>query len=251
MGRAETGGSGRAPFADRRVILADLDGCLISGDRALPGAADFAAAAGARLWIVSNNSSDTEASLAARLAGLGIEAAPERMALAGAETLRRLAEERPGARIALHAAAPLRALAASLGLDAAAAEPEIVVLARDPGFDFSALTRLLGQLHRGAALIATNLDGAHPGPDGAPAPETGALVAAIRAAAPLVRPTSLGKPATDLLRIALDRAGAAPEDAVFIGDNEETDGRAAAALGIAFRRVDPALGPGALMAEAV
>mgnify|MGYP006272111447 CR=1 FL=1 len=237
-------------LATPRAILADLDGCLISGDRALPGAAAFAAAAGARLWIVSNNSTDTEDGLASRLAGLGVEAAPGRMALAGVETLRRIRDERGGCAVALYAAPPIRAFAEALGLRLDAADPEVVVVARDPGLDLGALATLLGQLHRGAALVATNLDGAHPGRDGAPAPETGALVAAIRAAMPEARPVSLGKPAPDLLRIALMRAGVAPSEALFVGDNDETDGRAAAALGVAFRRIDPARGPAALLGGA-
>jgi pyridoxal phosphatase len=236
-------------FPHRLAILADLDGCLLSGDRALPGAAAFAAAAGSRLWIVSNNSSDTEATLAARLARLGVTAASERIVLAGAQTLRRLARERPGVATALFAAPPLTALAAALGLSLSPERPEVVVLGRDPAFDLAALTRLIGHVHGGADLVATNLDGGHPGPDGAPAPETGALLAAVRAALPGVEAASLGKPAPDLLRIALDRAGVSPQVAVFVGDNVETDGRAAAALGIDFVRVDPAQGLAPLMAE--
>ncbi len=245
--RAAAGGE--VLFPRSRAILADLDGCLVSGDRALPGAAAFAAAAGARLWIVSNNSTDTEATLAARLARMGVAAAPERMALAGVETLRRLARDRPGCAVALFAAAPLAALAETLGLDLRSPAPDVVVLARDPALDLAAMTRLLGHLHRGAALVATNEDGAHPGPDGAPAPETGALLAAIRAARPDTPATSLGKPAPDLAAIALLKAGVASQDAVFVGDNAETDGRAAAALGVPFHRVDPAVGPAALLAE--
>lgn len=237
-------------FPGKAAIFADLDGCLVSGAHALPGAVEFAAAAAARLWIVSNNSADTEATLARRLAGLGIMVALERLFLAGAQTLRRLASERPGARVALFAAPPLVALAGTLGLILDAERAEVAVLARDPGFDLAALTRLLGVLHRGAPLIVTNLDGAHPGPDGAPAPETGALLAAVRVARPGTRVRSLGKPAPDLLLFALSRAGAAPGACVFVGDNAATDGRAAAAAGVAFVRVDPALGVAPLMMEA-
>ncbi|MGF1657935.1 MAG: HAD family hydrolase [Rubrimonas sp.] len=247
--RGGEAGRGRL-FPGAAAILADLDGCLVSGGAALPGAAAFAAAAGPRLWIVSNNSSDSEATLADRLARLDVAVPPERMALAGAQTLRRLAAARPGARVALFAAPPLHGLAEALGLRLDAERADIAILARDPGFDLAALTRLLALLHRGAALIATNTDQAHPGPGGAPAPETGALLAAVRAARPGTRARSLGKPAPDLLRLAIASANAAPEACVFVGDNAATDGRAAAAAGVAFIRVDPASGTAPLLTEA-
>ena len=60
-----------------RALLCDLDGCLVAGDRLLPGARELAGLAGERLWILSNNSTDTPQSLSARLAGLGLDAAAE------------------------------------------------------------------------------------------------------------------------------------------------------------------------------
>lgn len=52
---------------DYDAILCDLDGCLISGDRVLPGAGALLDLAGDRLVILSNNSTDTPATLSLRL----------------------------------------------------------------------------------------------------------------------------------------------------------------------------------------
>jgi ribonucleotide monophosphatase NagD (HAD superfamily) len=55
-----------------RGLLCDLDGCLVAGGRLLPGARDLVAYARDRLVIVSNNSTDTPATLAAKLARLAL-----------------------------------------------------------------------------------------------------------------------------------------------------------------------------------
>ncbi len=239
-----SGGAGHA------AVLCDLDGCLIAGDRVLPGAARLVAACGPRLWIVSNNSTDTAVTLAARLANLGLVVAADRIVLAGEETLRALACSHPGARVALYAAAPLVALAVDLGLRPDDLSPDAAVLARDPDLTLPRLSRLAALVHGGVPLHLTNPDPSHPGPDGAPVPETGALLAALAAIVPVGAPRCLGKPAPDLLRIALARAGVAPRDAIYLGDTPETDGEAARAEGVPFVRIArPTGGPTAAETE--
>lgn len=216
------------------AVLADLDGCLISGGQILPFVAELFARCGDRLWIVSNNSSDTAQGLALRLSTLGLPVTAARCLLAGEETLRTLALEKPSARVALFASAPLHRLAATLGLIPDMDRPDVVVLARDAGFGFDSLTRLISLAHRGREVWLTNPDPSHPAPDGTPVPETGALWAAVAAAVPGVHVRCLGKPAPDLPARALIRAGIAPADAIFIGDTQETDGASARAAGVAF-----------------
>lgn len=222
------------PLPDRAAILADLDGCLIAGERVLPGVPELFARCRERLWIVSNNSSDTAQTLSRRLAGLGLELPAERIVLAGEQTLRMIRRRHPGARVALFAAAPIRALAREIGLVEDRENPELVFLGRDPDFDFSDLTALFAHVARRVPVWLSNPDPFHPGPDGLPRPETGAIWAAVRAALPDAVAASLGKPAADLAAIALAKAGVAPEQAVFIGDTPETDGGAAAAAGVDF-----------------
>lgn len=224
--------SGDGPL--HAAILADLDGCLISGGQLLPFAADLFARCGERVWIVSNNSTDTAQGLALRLSSLGLPVTAARCLLAGEETLRTLALEKPGARVALFASAHLHRLAVVLGLVPDMDRPDVVLLARDIGFGFDSLTRLIALAHRGLEVWLTNPDPSHPAPDGTPVPETGALWAAVVAAVPGARVRCLGKPAPDLPAMALTRAGVAPTDAIFIGDTPETDGASAQAAGVAF-----------------
>ena len=95
------------PWPDRAAILADLDGCLISGNTVLPDVPELFERCGERLWVVSNNSSDTAETLSRRLAGLGLSLPAERIVLAGEMTLRAVQQARPAARLALYAEQPL------------------------------------------------------------------------------------------------------------------------------------------------
>lgn len=216
------------------AILCDLDGCLISGDHIFPDACDFIEQFRSRLWVVSNNSSDTAASLADRLRRHGVNLPANRIVLAGEETVRRLAAALPGARVAVHASPAIGALAHELGLHVTDDDVEAVVLGRDPAFVLRGLGLLISQLRTGASLHVTNLDLTHPSVNGTPVPETGALLAALCACLPILRFHSIGKPDRTLLDIALERAGAGSHSTVFIGDNLVTDGAAAALAGMRF-----------------
>lgn len=221
---------------DAAAVLADLDGCLISGSTVLPGAAELVHRTGERLWIVSNNSSDTAQTLSERLCLLGLPVPAERIFLAGEQAVRDLASAMPGAQIALFAAPPLQALATSLGLQACRESPaaKTALLARDPAFTMTDLTRLMWLANRGVPLRLTNPDPFHPAADGSPVPETGALFAAIAAGVPGLSASSGGKPSPAMIHAVLQQAAVAPEDAVFIGDTDATDGEAARAAGVPF-----------------
>ena len=230
------------PLAGALAILSDLDGCLISGNAVLPGAARLVDEHGSRLWIVSNNSEDTARSLTARLAALGIAVPAGRIFLAGEQTMRVIARQAPGARIALFANPRLQRLARRLGLRLDREAPDMAVLARSPGFTFGDLAHLVALAHRGVPVWRTNPDTSHPAADGTPLPETGAVWAALRAAVPVQPSGELGKPAPDLVDAALARARVAAADAVFLGDTLATDGAAARAAGVRFVQVHHTVG---------
>jgi len=225
------------PWLGRDAVLADLDGCLLSGDTVLPDVPELFARCADRLWIVSNNSSDTAPTLSTRLAGLGLALSSDRILLAGEMTLRALAAAQPGARVALYVNPPLQELARDLGLQPDRDQPQSVVLGRDTALSFADIARIAELADAGLSIYLTNPDTSHPGADGTPQPETGAIWAAITAIVPQARMTSLGKPAPDLPREALRRAGVTPGAAVFIGDTEATDGAAAMAAGVEFVRL--------------
>jgi len=222
----------RERIASARAVLCDLDGCLAESNVALPGAADLAQTLGERLYIVSNNSTHDPIGLAQELALHGLVVPPHRIVLAGILAVETLARRRPGARVLIAGSPVLRARARMLGLIVAAQGVEVVLLARDTGFDYTRLESILRELASGAELFATNSDVSHPGRHGRLVPETGALLAAVRACMPETTCTVIGKPKPALYEEALRRAGCSPCEAIMIGDNPATDISGALLLGM-------------------
>ena len=224
-------------MADAQLVLADLDGCLISEGRPFPDARDFVEACGDRLWIISNNSSHTAEALSAELEAMGLHVTADRILLAGEQTLRHLRAVLPGRRVALYASDCLKAQARAIGLQAEEQQPDIVVLCRDPGFAIPQLADVTAHCRAGAQLWVSNTDTAHPGQDGKPVPETGALLAAVHAVMGEVAFDSIGKPHPYMAHAVLHLTGVAPQNAIFLGDNADTDGAIARALGMRFVHV--------------
>jgi HAD superfamily hydrolase (TIGR01450 family) len=217
-----------------RAVLCDLDGCLIAGDRLLPGAQDLVAHLGPRLWIISNNSTDTPETLSVRLSGLGLDIEPSRIVLAGATAVEQLSAEQPDACICVYGSAAIKELARATGLRLEADRPDFVLLTRDEHFSYADLNRVIRQLENGGQLIVANRDTTHPGSDGRPVAETGALLAALAACLPNVDYREIGKPAPTMYRTVLDRLGLDTASVLAVGDNPATDGEGARRMGMDF-----------------
>ena len=225
-----------------RGVLCDLDGCLVSGETVLPGARAFVERAGGRLMVLSNNSTDTAASLSARLARGGLVMPPDRVVLAGVAAIELVASRAPGARVFVCGSSATVGHAVECGLQADEKAPEFVILTHDTGFTYGRLQALLGYLTRGARLVVANADATHPGVDGVPVPETGALLAVVRECLPEVSFEVVGKPQPALFRVALGRLGVSAGEAVLIGDNPATDGAGAKAAGVDFIQIGDGVG---------
>ena len=216
------------------LVLCDLDGCLVSQNRPFKDAHAFADACGDRLWIVSNNSTQTAGELRCQLARIGLHIDVGRILLAGEQSLHYLSTVHPAARLALFGSESLRQVAVSLGFRLSTKTPDVVYLCRDLAFSVERLNAMALMVIKGAELWVANTDASHPGPDGEPLAETGALLAALQAMVPETPYRSVGKPHPFLVDTALRAAGVPAARAVFVGDNPQTDGAVAAATGIAF-----------------
>ena len=216
-----------------RGLLCDLDGCLVAGGRLLPGARQLVAYARDRLVIVSNNSTDTPATLAAKLARLNLPIAPERIVLAGATAVEHLAATVRQARVAIYGAPAIVRYARSLGLVVDHDRPDVVLLTRDRQFSYARLHRLGRQIERGADFIVSNVDVSHPGPDGSRVLETGVLLAAVKACLPAIKYKAIGKPSPLLYQVAMGRISASQGELLAIGDNPATDQEGARRMALA------------------
>lgn len=213
-------------------VMLDWDGCIAFNDRPSDAAVRFLKEHWPHAAIVSNNSTLRPDEFSQILSTAGITIAPNRIFLAGAEALARALEV--GKRRVMIIGAPrMKAYARSLGINVVPDEAGLVVLMRDPRFSYAKLERAANCLRAGAKLIVSNPDLTHPGLNGKIVPETGALLAALRAcmgAAPIDLEV-IGKPSPRLFAKACKALGLRPEQALMIGDNPDTDGAGAKALG--------------------
>lgn len=223
------------PQADGYLI--DLDGTLLSGTLLLPGALPLLARLRGRFVILSNDSEHVPEQLVESLGRAGLSIAAEDIVLSGVVAVESIAARFPGARTLLLGSSALRDLARRLGLRLEAEEPEIVLIARDREFSFDRLAAAAKAVRRGARLILACPDTAHPGPDGEPVPEVGALAAALFACVGNVPHEVIGKPEPTLFKIGCDRLGIAPGRCMMIGDNPLTDGAGAVRAGIGFCQI--------------
>lgn len=220
-----------------RAILCDIDGCLIAGDTALPGASELISRSGSRLIAISNNSTDTPETLQTRLARLGLPIPAERIVLAGATAIDEIAMASAGARLALFGSGTLAARALSKGLILVESDADFALLTRDVDFSYERLERLLRLLQGGTKLVVANIDATHPAADGGLVPETGALLGAVLTCLPDLKYRAIGKPEEALFKVALSKAGVGASDAILIGDNPATDGEGARRVGMAFAAI--------------
>ena len=223
------------PPADGYLI--DLDGTLVSGGRPLPGARDLLTGLGAPFVILSNDSEHVSRQLAASFREWGLTIQPRSIILAGVVAIETIARRSPGARVLLLGSPALRVLALQHGLDLESNRPEVVLLARDRDFSFERLAAAARAVQRGAQVVLACPDTSHPGHDGEPVPEVGALAAALFACVGPVPHEVIGKPEPTLFAIGCERLGIPASRCIMIGDNPLTDGAGAARAGIAFCQV--------------
>lgn len=218
------------------AFLLDMDGVLYRGDEAIPGAPAFLHAIGDHPYLfITNNSSSTPETIAAKLARLGFSGiGPERIVTSAIATAEFLQRETPGFRYFAVGGAGLHEALGYFGTEDSE-NPDYVVVGEGPGLTYESLAIGLNILLKGGPrLVGTNpdpnLDGSL---NGRPAvlPGGGALMAPFAVAAG-IEPLFIGKPEPWLYREALRRLGRTAVEAVMVGDRPDTDIQGAAALGM-------------------
>jgi len=217
--------------------LIDLDGTLISGNQLLPDALWLLEQVKGRYMLVSNNAEHTPQQLSRRLKRLGLKVDADNIVLAGTTAINRLAIDFPGATLLLIGSPALQRYARNKGLVLESHRPDLVLVTRDRQFSYAKIALAANAIRQGAALYVAAPDVSHPGPNGEPVPETGALAAAIISCAGHCQATVIGKPEPVLFQMACAKLNVLPEQAVMIGDNLQTDGLGAKRLNMAFRHV--------------
>ena len=223
---AELLGCAVAPAATYDVALLDLDGVVYVGQQVVPRAATALAAAvraGMRVEFVTNNALRTPEQVAARLRGIGIDAAADAVVTSAQAAARVLADQcGEAARVLVTGGEGLRTAVAEAGLvavESADDDPAAVVVGYDPTLDYARLAEAGLAVRRGALFVACNRDDTMPTERG-PMAGMGALAAFVETAggrSPLVA----GKPEPALHRESVRRSRA--ERPLVVGDRLDTD----------------------------
>lgn len=215
----------------------DLDGVVWRGDQPIPGAPETLRSlrgAGKRVCFVTNNSSETSAAYAKKLARLAVPAEEDEIVSSADATARMLERTVPGLRgrlVYVIGGEGLTGAVGALGVRLASADEardaSVVVVGWDKKLTFEKLRLAALAIRSGATFVASNTDATYPAPDGL-WPGAGAIVAAVSVASG-VEPLVAGKPDPGLLQVAGNRIGGGP--ALMVGDRVETDVAAAHAAG--------------------
>ena len=214
-------------------FLLDIDGVLLRGGRALPGAKDALAELRklGPVLLLTNNSTKSREGTARRLREAGIPVEPTEV-LPSSYVAAKFLGQRFGLLRFWYIGEEgiLEEMAAAGHTLVSPEEAEWIVVGMDRSLTYEKLAQALRALLRGARLLATNEDPTFPTPDGL-VPGAGAVVGALRGMG-FPPEFVVGKPSPIAFQVALEVLGLAPSQVLMIGDRLETDVAGAQALGM-------------------
>lgn len=220
-----------------RALLVDIDGVLVVSWRPLPGTREAFAAlreGGVPLRLLTNTTSRTRAAITDALRQVGFDVEADEVVTVAAATSDHLRRTHPGARCLLLNHGDGMSDLEGVVLADPAADPrdvDVVLLGgAGPEFTYDALNHALACLEQGAALVALHRNLLWRTDAGLQL-DTGAFALGLERAAG-VTATVTGKPASAMFAAALRSLAVPAEQAAMVGDDLDTDVRAAQALGI-------------------
>ncbi len=217
----------RAILRTKELFLFDLDGVFYKGKetrKKIGGsrAVDAIRERGKKLLVLTNNSTDSVATVHQRLHEFDIRIKKEEILTSGLLTAEYL-EKRHG-KVSYF-------LIGEKGLESEMKEhghrrtegsdADFVVIGLDRGLTYEKLDHAARVVRKGASIVATHAARLYMYKTG-PAVATGPIVRAVEYATGR-RATVIGKPSPLMFRMALGRAGCGVRETVMIGDQVETD----------------------------
>ncbi len=218
--------------ASIRGVLLDIDGVLVVSWEPIPGAAETLRWLHDRdipFALVTNTTTLSRRSLAARLSEAGVQVEPDRLVTASAATAAYLRRKHPGAPCYLLATGDVAEDLDEIDLVDDAAEVVVVAGAED-AFTYDTMNRAFRMLREGASLVAMHRNIWWMTSEG-PKLDAGPYVTALEEAAG-VRAVVVGKPSTEIFRESVALLGLAGEEILMVGDDLDADVLPAQAIGL-------------------
>jgi len=226
----------RGLLRGKSLFLFDLDGVFYKGkeNRTRIGgtrAVEALRKSGRRLYILTNNSTDSAETVHSRLVEFGIPVRLDEVLTSGLLTAEYLHQKHGRVSYFLVGEKGLEDEMRKFGHRRTSGEgADCVVVGLDRKITYEKLDHAARLARNGARIIATHRSRLYMYKTG-PAIATGPLVKAIEYASSK-RATVIGKPSPLMFNIALQRAGCPKAEAVMIGDQVETDIAGASRAGI-------------------
>lgn len=208
-----------------RALILDMDGVLWRGNQLiaeLPPIFAEIKQLGLGVIMATNNSTRTPAKYVEKLQSYGVELEDWQVinsAEATAQFMHGLFPE--GGSVYVVGESGLVESLEAKGFKIEDEDVLAVVAGMDRQLNYAKIDRAAALIRSGAKFIGTNPDRTFPTPNRL-MPGAGTSLAAIEAAS-YVSPTIIGKPEAIIFKIALERLGVKPGQALMVGDRLETD----------------------------
>ncbi|MHB9037642.1 MAG: HAD-IIA family hydrolase [Armatimonadota bacterium] len=211
-------------MSTKKCYLLDMDGVLVRGSTAIPGAQAFIERLlgnDIRFAVLTNNPMYTPRDLQHRLALVGLKVPHDHLFTSAMATAHFLHTQMPGGSAYVIGEAGLTSALHDVGYVQTERDPDYMVLGETTNYSFERISRAVRLVAAGARFIATNPDASGPSEKGLE-PACGAMAALIEKATG-VAPYFVGKPNPLMMRSALRFLGAHSEETVMVGDRMDTD----------------------------
>ncbi len=220
---------------DKELFLFDLDGVFYKGKerREKIGGTDVVSAlrkAGRKLFVLTNNSTDSVETIRSRLAQFDIDVAKGEILTSSLLTAEYLKKRYGAVSYFLIGERGLDTEMRRCGHRASDTHARFIVVGLDRRLSYRKLDLAAKLVREGAAIVATHSSRVYMYSDG-PAIATGPVVKALEYATQR-RATVIGKPSPLMFRLALRRAACDRSKAVMVGDQVDTDIEGARRAGI-------------------
>jgi 4-nitrophenyl phosphatase len=224
-------------LSKKKLFLFDLDGVLTAGKEnpvKLGGTKvlnKLRKSRGKSFFVVTNDSTDTVETVLERLTRFNIPVREDEILTSARLTAQYIAERHPGATYFMVGEKGLEEELQDAGLrQARGTRADYVVVGLDRWLTYDKLDKAQETARNGASIVACHSARLYMYQDRV-AMAVGPIVRAIEYASGK-RAVAIGKPSKLMFELALERAGCKPEDAVMVGDQEETDIAGAKKMGI-------------------
>ena len=225
-----------APLNEIKCFLLDMDGTIYLGDKLISGADLFLKTLkenDKRYIFITNNSSKNRMAYVDKLSNLGIRAEPDEVFTSGEATTIYLKKIKQGATVYLLGTGYLKDefMQAGFKLAKEGDNPDFVVLGFDTSLTYNKLWAACDYIRKGIPYYATHPDLNCPLEGGKYMPDTGAMIAFIKAATGK-SPIVVGKPNKPIIEAILNKYSLNKNEIAIVGDRLTTDIKMGNLLGV-------------------